>query len=104
MIINKTFDVVTPESAEQGDTADRGFMYEDYKPDDLRDVKYELSDLGSPFLNDWDHGGATVYEDSSERVDYHTGAVTSYALHFKFESPAEARAFRRVWRMYFKRA
>lgn len=99
MLINKTYDVVTPESAAEGDVADRGFEYEDMRPDDLRDVLRELEAHGCPRLNDWDHGHASVYFEEADQ-NYRTGENTSYALHFTFESKAEARAFRRVWNMF----
>jgi hypothetical protein len=101
MLINKTYSVVTPESAADGDYAETGFEFEDYRPNDLRDVVRKLEDGSCPRLNDWDHGSATVYFEEGIQ-DYHTGSDTTYALHFTFESKAEARAFARIWRLYFR--
>lgn len=103
MLISKTFSVVTPESAEIGDYDDQGFEFDNIDCS-FSDMVYELKDLPSPRLNDWDHGSATVYGDESSHIDYRTGAETSHALHFKFENKYEARAFKRAWKVLKARA
>ncbi len=103
MFISKTYDIVTPESAEQGDVADSGFEFADVRVTEYRaqEIRKQLRDLACPRLNDWDHGGATVYADEAYIRDYRTAESVSEALHFTFESPAEARAFRKIWNRYF---
>ena len=80
--VNKTYDVVTPESAEDGDTADSGFEFEDQIYDGLEDLIQSNSNEGwiewsssHPDDHDW-----LISEPSS---DMHTGEETSYGLHIR---------------------
>lgn len=97
MLISKTFATVTPESAEVGDYASHGYVAEDVECS-LRDARHDIRDIGAHYLNDCDDKRATVYGDS-EDTNYRTGEVTTYALHFKFRSPAESRAFRKLCKL-----
>lgn len=73
-LVNKTYEVITPESAE------RGFEFED--------AKYSPADLASEIRNqgysEWSNsdktGWITAYD---EEGDYRTGERTNYSLHIK---------------------
>lgn len=75
-----TYDIVTPESAEHGDTAEAGFYsrggwkHEDRSEWTLREV---VSEFGRNSLED---GGTSFYSIDSEQ-NYRTGESTSYAVH-----------------------
>jgi hypothetical protein len=95
-IVAKTYEVVTPESAEYGDAEERGFEYED-TPMTLRDVMREIYELGyfegqyTSTVNP-KYDNITLYQGSEGDVDYQTGAETRYALHIK----APANALKRI--------
>lgn len=91
---NVTYDIVTPESAEHGDTAERGFI-------DSRGNQVELPDdcCGEPAGNIKQecamtlrealnyaggferHGDGFSYYEADGRIDYHSGAEERRALH-----------------------
>ena len=89
-----TYDVVTPESAEDGDVAERGFyesggwqyqvpgtgdVYEKpvWKPGKLRCFIKTARDLGcAGDCGRW-------FESGGEDTDYRTGETTSYAAHIE---------------------
>ena len=76
--VSKTFDLVTPESAEDGEAAESGFVFEDYRMT-LREVLRELQDMGGGNLQRT-YNGLTLYAYDAE-TDYRTGDSTTYALH-----------------------
>ena len=77
-----TYDVVTHESAEQGDVADSGFYTpsgEQQSADDTP-AKWTLRDVVSHFgRNNLTDCGGSFY--SSNEENYRTGEQTSYAVH-----------------------
>lgn len=79
-LVNKTYETVTPESAEQGDAEDRGFVFEDKKmsPESL------ASEIRSENYSEWSSsdktGWITAYDEDG---DFRTGERTNYSLHFK---------------------
>lgn len=79
-LVNKTYEIVTPESAEQGDAEDRGFVFEDKKmsPEDL------ASEIRNENYSEWSSsdktGWITAYDEDG---DFRTGERTNYSLHFK---------------------
>ena len=80
-IVSKTFEVVTQESAEQGDADSRGFEYHD-EPMDRSDVVRELRRGGyiepsASFLS-----GLRWVSTEAEQ-DYSDGSYTTYSLHIK---------------------
>ena len=81
-----TYDVVTPESAEQGDTADRGFVHPNGGEDTLDSVPPGAADYRMTLsqavrmMGCVEDGGAGFYE-CDGRENYTTGASTRYALH-----------------------
>lgn len=101
-----TYDIVTPESAEHGDTSEHGFyadgwtypMYNDdgsdgtgrtyerpiwRKPGDLRDAIKAARDLGCCA-----ESGTLWFPSSDESVNYRTGESTSYAFHVDGVTPS----------------
>jgi len=80
-IVSKTYEVVTQESAEEGDFADSGFVFQD-EPMDRSDVVRELRREGyiSPsasFL------GGLRWVSTEPEQDYSDGSYTTYSLHIK---------------------
>lgn len=79
-----TYEIVTPESAEQGEAANQGFHLEDLR---FRDAYEELRSLGAvgchceadSYPLRWSPPRWFSFVDVSE--NYATGEVTSYALH-----------------------
>lgn len=86
-----TFDTVTPESAEYGDSESRGFVLSGggLEPIDeldsaairALDVNMTLSEALRLMGGVTSQGTNTWYEAGEGRVDYRTGACTTYALH-----------------------
>jgi hypothetical protein len=79
--VSKTFNTITPESAEQGDFSESGFVYED-KTMTVKELLQEVKDLGSyewsssqPSHGDW------ITQADPDR-DYKTGEETYESLHF----------------------
>lgn len=72
--MNKTYQVVTPESAEQGDYDDQGFEYEDQEFDTLWDMAEEIRNAGATYNGNW-------FETVDSEKDYKTGAETTYGFH-----------------------
>jgi hypothetical protein len=84
--VAKTYDVVSEESAREGDVADRGYEFEDTTMT-LRDAVREVEKLGH-IDEAQAHGDMLRFYDSEEHMDYGTGDVTTYALHIR--GPANA--------------
>lgn len=85
-----TYEIITPESAEQGDVAEQGFVEPDYN------IHVPVAERGDfePGALKWTLRGAELFlgrygcEDCGRwfqqvdgSTDYSTGAVTRYALH-----------------------
>ncbi|MHB8734648.1 MAG: hypothetical protein ACYC6M_05025 [Terriglobales bacterium] len=84
-VVSKTYDVVTEESAANGDVSDSGFEFENEELN-LRDAIRAITDLGAyekPHASD---GSVSVYASDAQQ-DYRTGAWTTYAVYIK-SSPA----------------
>lgn len=106
--ITKTYDIVTPESAEQGDYAETGWEDEQgatIEPDayDLEEYETEFAAVVALAVKHIGHGvepsdwprccpGHTWYTDSDGDTDYRTGAVTRYSYHLKNFTPEEETA------------
>jgi hypothetical protein len=73
--MSKTYEVTTPESAEQGDVEDRGFEYEDREFDSLWDMAREIRNEGG-----YEDSGSWFNTVDPER-DMHTGSETYYSFH-----------------------
>lgn len=88
-IVSKTYEIVTPESAEEGDVEERGFEFENTKMT-LAEVLYEVKDLGSHVVQRDGSTRISLYG-QGESVDYRTGDTTTYALHIRGPSRAISR-------------
>lgn len=84
--VTMTWDEVTPESAAQGDTSDRGTQFED-EPLSFRELVDMIRAHGNPEFGG--HLGSVYFSD--EIVDYRTGTRTSYALHYSRNNPPSRR-------------
>ncbi len=94
--VSKTFQTVTPESAEEGDFSEQDFIYEDrdlglkYLLDEIKDLGYyELQANGAHI---------TLYGADAD-VDYTDASETTYALHIT----GPTRAVRRLVLLLQKR-
>jgi hypothetical protein len=89
--IGVTYDIVTPESAEDGDVAERGWINEGIPIDGVREairmLKYDgpFEPSSSAF-----HKGVW-YTESEGDTDYHTGAVETKSYHLYGFTEAEER-------------
>jgi hypothetical protein len=106
--IKITFDIVTPESAEQGDTAENGWIDEEgieiapdeYEIDEAEGderaavVRLAVKEIGrSVEPSNWPrwHSG-TWYTETEGDTDYSTGAVERRSFHLEGFSDDEERA------------
>ena len=95
IIVSKTFEIVTPESAEYGDAEERGFEFADvsYTESELeRELSngyMYLSSSGMPDRKTW----ITTHE---EVEDYGDGSVITYSLHYSRENGDDPEA-ENVW-------
>ncbi len=80
ILISKTFDVVTHESAEDGEAAESGFVYEN-EPFTFGELIREIQSGG------FHREGATRWLTSHAEEDYRTGEVQTQALHFSCVNP-----------------
>ena len=95
--ITTTYDIVTPESAEDGDVAESG--WEDEVGHDCRPDDYDKDDglltpvhMAVAFLTDKcldSGGGPESYYEADGTTDYRTGANTRLAFHLKGFLPDE---------------
>ena len=87
--ISKTYEIVTEESAEQGEAAESGFVFED-QPCGFRELLDTIKADGFAYP-DSSHGVPRWLYTESE-VNYRTGEHTTYALH-----PARDKQSMRYW-------
>ena len=86
MLISKTYQITTPESAEYGDYAESGFTWESEKMT-FKDLISEAESSGCIY-----HEGCDWLYSDSEIEDYSTGETVAYALHFDRENkPKDAK-------------
>lgn len=80
--VSKTYEVVTEESAKEGDAAERGYCF---SPMFLRlkDTLEEVSSLGSFDLSDHSDIGHIDLYGHQEEINYQTGEHTTYSLRIK---------------------
>ena len=99
-LMNKTYDIVTPESAEAGDFADQGFVYEDEEFDSLEELAREILSEGSVEPSDYPIvSNSTWYStvDSVQDRDYfEEGESKTYAFHPKGLTDQEAKELYRL--------
>jgi len=83
-IVNKTYEIVTPESAEEGEAEERGFDYEDRRYDTLRDLLEDHDNRESWVEWSSSHvSGSGEWLNSEGEQDYKTGSYTNHGLHIK---------------------
>ena len=87
MLISKTYEIVTPESAENGDFEETGFEFESE-----RYTFKELIDLAKSTGCIYSEGATWLYS-YPEIEDYSTGEEKSYALHFDRENKPRDRKY-----------
>lgn len=80
ILLNKTYELITQESAEQGDAEDRGFEFED-QPFTFRELVDEMRNYSEtsqyPINNvEW------TWLTSEPDHDYRSGDETRYSLHY----------------------
>lgn len=94
--VSKTYDVVTPESAEYGDFADSGFIYESTDMS-LRDLLEEINSLGyyEHNSNAFDNANHISLYGVDSEIDYSDASETREALHIE----ASPRALKRLGRI-----
>jgi len=89
-LVSKTYEIITPESAENGDAEERGFKYQDEEmtvEDILREIDYNgFTMLSSSWIEN--HKNSTEQNHTwINTVDpdknYTTGEDTFYGLHIK---------------------
>ena len=78
MLLSKTFEVITPESAERGDVDSAGFEFEN-EPFSFRELMQALDDYDHPSDS---HIGPLTWVSTAPEINYRTGAETVYSLHF----------------------
>ncbi len=88
IIVSKTFELVTPESAEHGDSEDTGFIFEDQEYtfsellSELQNEGYmHLSNSGEIDENTW-----ITSEHTQDRDYFEKGHETRYSLHLSSDS------------------
>ena len=80
--MDKTYEIITPKSAEQGDAEERGFEYKDQEFDTLWDMAKEIRDAGATEPSEYGHGTPhTWYSTVDPDRDYKTGEETYYSFH-----------------------
>jgi soluble cytochrome b562 len=95
--MSKTYQIITPESAKEGDFSETGFEYEDQGFDSLYEMADEIrnegyvepSDSGEPNKSTW-------YTTVDPVRDYSTGEETYYSFHPKLSSGEEAKELKRL--------
>ena len=93
LLISKTYCMVTPESAEEGESADDGFVFED-KPMTFRELVSELSEYVSASQS---HGMTRhTWFDTCWETDYRDASSTGYSIHFSDKNP-ESKVKYWVW-------
>ena len=95
--INKTYTVVTPESAENGDTADAGLIFADEKYT-FGQLVDEIRRDGYAYVSCSPATGET-YEWITTEPDqnYRDGSWTDYSLHYSHSNPpAKAKYWRKA--------
>lgn len=82
-LVSKTYEVVTPESAENGEPSDQGFEFKD-ETMSLQDLAHEIESEG---FSEWSNSDGTgwLYTTTpvQDRAFFEKGEEKTYSLHFK---------------------
>ena len=89
LLINQTFETVPPESAEEGEAAERGFI-EEGRACSFRELVDILRAHPIPSSYPLRHASARDWFNSHADTDYRTGARTSTAVHYSRENKPRA--------------
>lgn len=87
--LSKTYEVVTEESAMQGDAAEHGFEWKDVEHG-FRELVDILTDDGYIYASD--SHGVPRWVSTEPEMDMYTGEYTSYSLH-----PGDDRMSQKYW-------
>lgn len=89
--VSMTYDIVTPESAEEGDVAEAGY---EWRPGEItvREALRLMADNRGGYI---DNGDGSFYCPEA-LTDYSTGEVTSYAIHFGGVTPSSLKRIARA--------
>jgi hypothetical protein len=93
ILISKTFERVTDESAANGDYEETGFVFQD-EAFTFSQLVHELREYCHPSSYPFT-GSARDWITTEPDVDYQTGDYTSYSLHFSHKNHPRAE---RYWR------
>lgn len=99
LLLSKTYETVTYESAEIGDAEERGFVFEDESFTFREVVDMLKGGTSSAYPAEGDTRECVVHNEV--HADYRTGARTSESIHY---SRANPRRNAKYWRMAFKAA
>jgi hypothetical protein len=92
-LIRTTYDVVTPESAEQGDFADTGWIDEEgQKLSPAEAVKWLRHEGVGPFEAEEAGSTSSGWYTVEAGTNYQTGAETRHSFHLKGYTPNQRRA------------
>ena len=100
ILVDKTFDEVTPESAETGDTSDSGFVTIGERLT-FRELVRELRD--HPFAScSQVSGSAYEWASTEPQTDYRTGAERRESIHYSCDNlPRAAKYWAKAMRLVF---
>ena len=94
ILVSKTYEVVTPESAEDGEVADSGFDQEN-EPYTFRELVATMRAHYEPSC--WpvtqDTNPEHVWFTSGDDIDYVDGSTTRTSIHFSRSNPARNRKY-----------
>ena len=88
ILINKTYQIVTQESAEQGEVAEQGFLYEDseYSFKELVEIMQEYRNGSCYPMN----GSAFEWLSNDSEEDYSTGDIETQSIHYSRNNNARS--------------
>ncbi len=99
ILLNKSYEVITPESAEVGEAEEQGMEFADV-PYTFRELVSELQNYSE--CSCWPAQGDTCeWVNTEGDIDYRTGAETRYALHYSRSNPPRNAKY---WRLAMKAA
>lgn len=94
ILISKTYSIVTPESAENGDIAESGFVFE-RKPCTFKELVHLMWAHRNPSC--WPcTGDPATWLSGEPETDYETGEETTESIHYARGQPAHNA---RYWRL-----
>lgn len=97
ILINKTYEIVTEDSVEEGAAGETGFYFED-EPMTFRELIDVMSRGGYYYSSSYPcYGNTSDWITTEAETDYLTGELTSYSLHFSHNNhPRLAKYWRKA--------